>query len=183
MKSKNKIYDLGIEDIIKNKISINNNKINILEIGAYCGSSSSWIIDNYLHHDESSITIIEPFSENSTEIAPIHFKKYELFIDDIKKVLYPEKVILYKDKSITVLPELLNDKKQYDIIFINGSYLLQDIYEDIEMCWDLLKINGYLFIDKYNKSLIDEIFKSFIKNKKDSNQITLNENIIVKKLI
>lgn len=177
---KSKIYDLGIEDIIKNKISINNNKINILEIGAYCGSSSSWLIDNYLH----SITIIEPFVENSTEIAPIYFKKYELFIDDIKKVLYPDKVILYKDKSITVLPELLNDKKQYDIIFINGSYLLQDIYEDIEMCWDLLKIGGYLFIDKYNKSLIDEIFQSFIKNKKDSYQITLNENIIiVKKLI
>lgn len=166
-----------IEDIIKDK-----NIINILEIGAYKGSSTTWLIDNYLHHDESSITIIEQFS---ADISTIPLKKYELFINDIKKVLYPEKVIFYKDKSITVLPMLLNEKKQYDIILINGSYLLQDIYEDITMCWDLLKKEGYLFIDEYfdRENQMEDIFYNLTKNK-EKYQIILNgTKIIVKKLI
>jgi predicted O-methyltransferase YrrM len=157
-----------IEDIIKGK-----NTINILEIGAYEGSSTTWLINNYLHNDESSITIIEPFS---TEISIIPLKKYEIFINDIKKVLYPEKVIFYKDRSICVLPTLLKDKKQYDIIFINGSYLLQDIYEDVTLCWDLLKTNGYLFIDHLAKDI-------FEKNKNIRCEIFVDDfKTIVKKL-
>ena len=179
MISKNKIYNSEIfEDIIQNKLKTNN-KINILEIGAYDGSSSSWIIDNFKCRNES-IKVSES-QDNLNELVTKHFhKRYELFIED-DKVLYPEKIKFYNDKSICNLPSILNDKRHYDIIFINGSYLLQDIYEDIEMCWDLLASNGYLFIDEYkNKNSIDELFKSFTKKYEiiSSN----GSKIIIKKL-
>ena len=177
MISKNIFYNSEIQYIIQNKLKTDN-KINVLEIGAFNGSSSSWLIDNF-KYDNSLITIIKPSDENSSEIQTIPFKKYELFIDDNKKVLYPEKIQFYNNKSICNLPVILNDKRHYDVIFINGSHLLQDIYEDIEMCWDLLASNGYLFIDEYENS-IDEIFKSFAKNKYEI--ISNGSKIIVKKL-
>ena len=156
----NNLFNYGIKDVIQNTILNNKNIINILEIGAFEGSSTTWFIDNYLHHDLSTITVIEPFTDSELLVPS---KNYELFINNIKKVLYPEKVIFYKDRSITVLPTLLKDKKHYDIILINGSNFLQDIYEDIILCWELLKQNGYLFIDSNLMYLVKDIFDK-IKN-------------------
>ena len=60
----NNLFNYGIKDVIQNTILNNKNIINILEIGAFEGSSTTWFIDNYLHHDLSTITVIDPFTDS-----------------------------------------------------------------------------------------------------------------------
>ena len=142
-------FHVGTKYDLKQVLKVNNKKeLHFLEIGAYEGRSATWFIDNYLHHEKSSITIIDPFL-CSDVTSPVSDNTYRLFKNNIKNVSYPDKVNFFKNKSIEILPTLLADAKKYDVIFIDGSHLLKDVLEDIVISWNLLKTKGFLIMDDY----------------------------------
>ena len=132
-----------------------NNFSNVLEIGCWEGMSCVYFLEN-LNID--TITCIDPFYENSyhmfltkKQIMSLEGKnlnQYERFLNNIKLTGKTEKVNVIRDRSENVLQNL--QKSFYDFIFIDGLHSVQQIEQEINMCYPLLKINGYILFDDYD---------------------------------
>lgn len=93
-------------------------RLNVLEIGSHEGVSTTWIINNLLQYNQDSrITCIDPFLTDDLT-SPVSENTYPRFLNNVKATGHHYKVILHKDKSHTVLPLILLDLKQFDIIYI-----------------------------------------------------------------
>jgi hypothetical protein len=138
----------GIKYDIMANIDINPaDEIHILEIGAYEGKSSVWFMDTFLEHPDSSITIVDPFLYGDTT-TNVTMDTFINFNDNIVNSRYFEKAIFFQEKSCDILPSLIAQKKQFDIIFIDGSHLKKDVTRDIVLC-DFLSCR-YIILDDYN---------------------------------
>jgi predicted O-methyltransferase YrrM len=122
--------------------------LKLLEIGAFEGKSTVWLIDTYLSHEKSKIDIIDPFliSDVTTQLTN---ETFNLFQDNLKLSNYPEKFLLFMDLSSNVLPKFIAEKRCYDLIFIDGSHLRRDIIVDLVLSWKMLKVNSFLVMDDY----------------------------------
>jgi hypothetical protein len=123
-------------------------ELNLLEIGAFEGKSTVWLIDTYLNHINSSIVVVDPFFITDTT-TPVKESTFDLFTKNINKSNHSSKVKFYKELSETTLPILLCEKKKFDLIFIDGSHLKKDIILDLIMSWKMLNLGGYLVMDDY----------------------------------
>ena len=136
----------------------------MLEIGAFEGRSTTYFIDNYLFHKNSTIETVDPF-DTKDPTTPLTNYTYNIFLKNIKNSRYPEKSYLHKEYSKDILPVLLTQKKQYDLITIDGSHLIQDVLFDAVNCFYLTKVGGYMFFDDYGagdpKKAIDAFVRCF----------------------
>lgn len=123
----------------------------ILEIGAYEGKSSVWLMETYMKNEESNITIIDPFFETD-KTTPVESDTIDRFLYNTKKTGNSDKITFFKDISLNVLPKLVSQRKKYSIIFIDGSHLSRDIIIDITLGWTMLKSDGYMILDDYNNT-------------------------------
>lgn len=120
-----------ITHIIK---SIQSSNIECLEIGMAFGTSAAYILLN----DNTKLTSIDPFQ--TTQWASNGLKL-------LQQMNINKRHKLIEKKSYIALPELLEKKKKYDFIFIDGWHtfdytLLDFFYSDL-----LLNIGGYIVID------------------------------------
>lgn len=140
----------GIKYDFDANVKLDKNKpLNILEIGAFEGKSTVWLIDTYLSHLKSRITVVDPYLTTDTTTNVID-KTFDLFKKNIKLSKYPSKVNFIRDLSINVLPHLLIDNEKFDLIFIDGSHLRRDVIVDLVMSWKLVKPKGFIVMDDYN---------------------------------
>lgn len=122
-------------------------KINILEIGCFEGRSSTWLIDNYLHHPDSRITLIDPHSVSDIT-SPVKVETYDIFQNNIKNSKYPDKVTYHRATLINMIGELLKQEK-FDFIYIDGSHLAADVFLDCALSHQLIKSGGQIWFDDY----------------------------------
>jgi predicted O-methyltransferase YrrM len=109
-----------------------------LEIGVAEGRSLLWVLDWALTHPTSRATGIDPFMAAGHE---------ERLRENLEKSSGPEKVELIKGFSRDVLPEL--EPESYDIIYIDGSHLADDVLLDAVYTWRLLRKGGLVIHDDY----------------------------------
>jgi len=122
------------------------NELHILEIGTHEGRSAIWMLDNLCYHTNSTFTSIDPYlAEDVT--SPVSNQTYENFLHNISLCLNKTKFIQYKDLSCNILPTLLEEKRLYDIIYIDGSHLMEDVLYDLKMSDSLLKSGGVILLD------------------------------------
>jgi predicted O-methyltransferase YrrM len=144
-------------------------EIHILEIGSFEGKSSVWFIENLLNNKNSTISCIDPWvtydqkndSLNSynKDISKkdlsnltdgyIFSDEYETFVKNINETERSPQVNIMKGFSDVLLPNLISNKKQYDIIFIDGNHTAPYVLSDAIMSWKLLKVNGIMIFDDY----------------------------------
>jgi predicted O-methyltransferase YrrM len=130
--------------IITSNIDIKN-KINILEIGAYEGASTTYFADNLLDHEESKLVSVDPFLlEDST--TPMKSNTEELFLYNISQSKNSKKIMKYKLLSKDFYR--INQDK-YDFIYIDGSHLIEDVKLDFINCLEITKPNGIIWMDDY----------------------------------
>lgn len=120
----------------------------ILEIGAYEGAGTTFYIDNYLDHPQSSITSIDPF-DPSDVTSPVHNDTYIRFLTNIIASKYPHKSKVHKDYSRNILPLLMIGTQKFDFISVDGGHLAEDVLVDAVLSFHLLKPNGLIFFDDY----------------------------------
>lgn len=122
------------------------NELHILEIGTHEGRSAIWMLDNLCYHPNSTFTSIDPYlAEDIT--SPVSNQTYENFLHNISLCLNKIKFVQYKDLSCNILPTLLEEKRLYDIIYIDGSHLMEDVLYDLKMSDSLLKSGGVILLD------------------------------------
>ena len=122
------------------------NELHIMEIGTHEGRSAIWMLDNLCYHPNSTFTSIDPYlAEDVT--SPVSNQTYENFLHNISLCLNKTKFVQYKDLSCNILPTLLEEKRLYDIIYIDGSHLMEDVLYDLKMSDSLLKSGGVILLD------------------------------------
>ena len=148
-------------EVIFSSISLGKNKlpIDILEIGTFDGLNSLLLSNLFPNSNIDTIDLPE------TEDDFINFYNRK---ENISKFIQDRNIILSKNKNINFFSlnslKLLNYKKKYDLIWIDGAHGYPVVCIDIINSLHILKENGLILCDdvhiKLNQSNSDKMYSS-----------------------
>jgi len=143
----------------------NKEALKFLEVGSCEGQSTNWFIETFLGQKDSMITCIDPFYQGHfyDEPHPELREKiegvtvYDLFKNNVLDCNI-NKVLFFRGKSSVGLKLLKN--RYYDFVYIDGNHKKENVAEDCNLAWPLLKENGLILFDDYEfdevKNSVDE---------------------------
>lgn len=119
--------------------------LKFLQIGAFVGDASVWLLSEILTDPTSTLTDIDTWEgSDERDHENINWQNaYEHYLSRIAKY---DNVLAIKSKSEHALPNL---KYEYDFIYIDGDHTAKVVSDDAEGAWKLLKPNGILAFDDY----------------------------------
>jgi hypothetical protein len=122
--------------------------VNFLQIGAYTGDASRWLVDHVLTHPESTLTDVDTW-QGSDEQA-----HHQLDWSDVEEV-YTRRVAneiesgkVRKIKS-TSAEYFANHDDMYDFIYVDGDHTGIGVLADGMDAYDCLNVGGILAFDDY----------------------------------
>jgi predicted O-methyltransferase YrrM len=120
--------------------------INFLQLGAYTGDATVWLMDNIITHESSTLTDVDTW-EGSDEEAhhKIDFNEVFNFYRDRTSVYNP-RLRWFKGKTLDFLR---GDESKYDFIYVDADHTAVGVLLDAELAWDLLKTGGIMAFDDY----------------------------------
>lgn len=130
------------------------NTITALEIGCYEGLSTVFITDNLLHHPDSTLTCVDPFTSiNDNDHASVLDRastdvtvQESNFLFNISSCSHPAKIRFSRTVSDIFLK---GHNTRYDLIYLDGNHTPDQIKKDIPNCFRCLKSSGILWMDDY----------------------------------
>ena len=148
-------------EVIFSSLSYSKNKsfTDILEIGTFDGFNSLLLSNLFPNSNIDTIDL----SETDDDFVNFYNRK-----DNINKFIQDRNIILSKNKNINFSPlnslKLLNYKKKYDLIWIDGAHGYPLVCIDIINSLHILKENGLILCDdvylKLNQSNSDIMYSS-----------------------
>lgn len=126
----------------------------LLEIGAYEGRSTVWLVENMLEDGGTIVSIDTWEGGEEHKAAGENMQSVEdrfnhntglLSAREQTRRRYISKV---KDTSYHALAGLV-DFPQFDFVYIDGSHVAKDVLTDACMAWPLLKTHGIMVFDDY----------------------------------
>ena len=140
-----KPYDFGRDAFTQNilvwekilKPYKNKPNLRYLEVGTFEGRSVIWMLENILTEPSAKATTIDIFD------GPFKNK----YFANIKLTGVSDKVTTITNYSQLALRDLAFES--FDIIYIDGSHVGNDVLEDAVLSWRLLKTGGLLIFDDY----------------------------------
>ena len=174
-------------EVIFSSLSLSKNKsfTDILEIGTFDGFNSLLLSNLFPNSNIDTIDL----SETDDDFINYYNRK-----DNISKFIQDRNIILSKNKNINFFPlnslKLLNYKKKYDLIWIDGAHGYPVVCIDIINSLHNLKENGLILCDdvhvRLNQSYSDTMYSS-IATYETLNQLKkqnlINFRLIYKRLI
>lgn len=131
--------------------------VRFLEIGAFEGRATCWLLENILTADTARIVVIDTF-EGSME-SDAHLADTEnlarRFWDNIEEYT-KNKVYALIGESQFILRNLPMKEERYDFIYVDGSHIAKDVLQDIVLAWPLLKQGGIFIMDDYNWTFYED---------------------------
>jgi|UniRef100_A0A6C0LWG4 predicted O-methyltransferase YrrM len=166
-----------------NKFVDRTNDINILEIGSYEGLSSVFFADNFLEREMSSLTCVDPFLRISNNDHAEYLKNNQEknFDINITRCDNSEKIKVFK---ITSDEFFANNRKKFNLIYIDGCHEPEFISRDIENGFKCLEENGIMWMNDYGKSIIavkKEMNKFLIKHRGEYETIHQGYQLAIQK--
>jgi predicted O-methyltransferase YrrM len=122
--------------------------IKCLQIGAYTGDASVWMLANILSHPESKLVDVDTW-QGSEEPVHYEFNWYtvEALYDEKTKYGQEErKIIKYKGTSDSFF---VNNREKYDFIYIDGDHTAYGVMKDAVAAYECLNVGGILAFDDY----------------------------------
>jgi predicted O-methyltransferase YrrM len=119
--------------------------LKFLQIGAYTGDASEWLLSTILTDPTSTLTDVDTWQgSDEREHKAMDFNEvYDLYLKRMDKY---ENIMSIKGDSSYVLPAL---REQYDFIYVDGDHTEKAVYRDANNAWALLKTEGILAFDDY----------------------------------
>ncbi len=131
----------------------NFNNFNYLEIGAYEGCSAIYIANRFKGSKVFCVDIWERVKEEYSE--SINFKNIEENFDkNSKNYLNIFKIKKNSDEFFK------NNDLTFDIIYVDGHHLADQVYKDAINSWNALNNSGILIFDDYIWKNYDDIKKN-----------------------
>ncbi len=129
--------------------------LHFLEVGSWEGRSTCWFLEKILTHTSAKITCIDTFQgEDYLNLEQNVLQNVEDRFDwNISQTGHRHKVQKHIGRSQDVLRTL--PLYTYDLIYIDGSHLALDTLSDAVIGWDLIKKEGLVIFDDYDKFFPD----------------------------
>lgn len=122
-------------------------KMRALQIGAYTGDASAWLLENVLTHKDSKLFDVDTWKGSNEELhKDFDWADVEKTYDE-KVAQYGDKVVKNKMLSIDFL--INNTPPKYDFIYIDGDHTALGTFLDAMLSWVWLKPNGIIAFDDY----------------------------------
>lgn len=118
--------------------------INVLEIGAWEGRATCWMLNNI---PMAKVTCIDTFAPGNEVSSDAVSAAEALFNANTKE--YGDRCRKVKGESGRELCVLVWSKDEYDFIYIDGSHMAPDVLTDAVLAWRILKPGGILIFDDY----------------------------------
>lgn len=122
-------------------------QLSILEIGSFIGGSAVRFM-NLL--PKATILCVDPFTGDlhggvgyNGEVETIESRF------DTAVAPFGARVHKLKSASVTALYTLIEKQEMFDIIYIDGSHVRDDILVDSLLAWKILKVGGLIMWDDY----------------------------------
>ena len=137
-------------EVIFSSLSLSKNKsiTDILEIGTFDGFNALLLSNLFPNSNIDTIDL----PENDDDFINFYNRK-----DNISKFIQDKNIILSKNKNINFFPlnslKLLNHKKKYDLIWIDGAHGYPMVCIDIINSLHILKENGLILCDDVHLNL------------------------------
>lgn len=127
-------------------------KVNALQIGAYTGDASLWMVENVLNHPESRLFDVDTWL--GSDEAP--HKEFDW--SEVEEV-YQEKIADYI-KSGKIIPKkmtskefLIKNDEKFDFVYIDGNHEAYAVLEDFILAWDHMNPGCIIAFDDYTWGL------------------------------
>jgi len=151
-----------------------NKNVNILEIGLAHGTSGM-IINNALNKftkipkNKLTYTVIDPNQKTQWKgIGLYNLKKLNTDENIEKKFIF--------DYSTPVMKSLIQEKKRYNLIFVDGAHDFETVLNDCIYGDKLLKRNGIIVHDDCLHEGVSRAIKKYYDNNPNYKRIQLQEN-------
>lgn len=121
--------------------------VRILEIGSWEGRSTLFLLTYF---PQGHVTAVDPWSGNEEHQEDVAWDLQGLEIRFDKNVSpLAARLIKRKGLSSHILPELLDQEQKFDIIYVDGSHVAEDVLTDAINSWRLLNDGGLLIFDDF----------------------------------
>ena len=126
-------------------------RMNFLEIGAYEGTATAWIVENMME-DGGKIISIDTWEGGEEHVNGEMTGAHGRFIHNMELLMekHPARsVVAYMGTSIKHLSWLIDNHDPFDFVYIDGSHIAKDVLTDACMAWPLLRKDGIMVFDDY----------------------------------
>ena len=160
--------------------------INILEIGTYEGGCAIYFL-KYLK--KSSLQVVDTWSgefSKGTLDKNINFNTVENNFD-YNTVNFKSRIKKYKGSSQDFFNQRKKDDENFDLIFVDGSHHYNDVINDANESWLVLKKGGIMIFDDFlwdafaENSPIRAINEFYQKNKNEIKLHFIYHQLIIEK--
>lgn len=130
------IQDTGLPDL------------NYLQLGAYTGDASVWLLENILTGQGSRLTDVDTWQgSDEEEHKSMDFNDvYETYKKKLEP--YQERLLALRTDTVTSLINDLNYQgNEYDFIYVDADHTTVGVLLDAELGWRLLKSGGIMAFD------------------------------------
>jgi predicted O-methyltransferase YrrM len=124
-----------------------------LEVGfAFGGSALTFASAHQAagHHDGPRHVAIDPFQKTVWDNVGLNL---------LKEAQLSEFVVLHESLSSSALPQLLDGDLRFDMIYIDGSHLFEDVFVDFYYCLRLLNPEGILLFDDSTDAHVAKVLR------------------------
>lgn len=120
--------------------------IDFLQVGAYTGDASEWMLDNILTDQTSWLTDVDTWFGSEEEAhKDFDWNELEHFYDS--RMAAYKNVCKIKSNSEDFLKNAQHS--HYDFIYIDGDHTARGVYSDANLSWNSLKPYGIMAFDDY----------------------------------
>jgi predicted O-methyltransferase YrrM len=140
---------LNIIEYFNFKNKNNNEKVQILEIGAYTGISLINIVKLIPNSIGYGLDKWSNYNELNNVMYINELEIEKSFYSNIIKEKLDNRIFGIKSNSTSKLIDFIKNDIKFDFIYIDGSHLLLECYSDLTLSWQILKNGGILVIDDF----------------------------------
>lgn len=124
--------------------------LKVLEVGAFEGRSVIFFME-YLPN--AQIVCIDTFEggEEHRDVNSPHYADMQKVEQRFDKNVAPygDRVEKLKGASIEMLLKLREEKRTFDVVYIDGDHHASAVFLDARMAWDLMSEDGIMILDDY----------------------------------
>ena len=123
--------------------------IDFLQIGAYTGDATEWMMENIITHETSWLTDVDTWCGSDENIhKTFNWQDVESYYDE--RVSKYKNICKIKGYSSDFLQNA--EDEHYDFIYVDGDHRAEEVYKDATFGWRCLKKGGIMAFDDYTWS-------------------------------
>ncbi|WP_238159303.1 class I SAM-dependent methyltransferase [Mycobacterium sp. MFM001] len=130
------------------KIFARTDPIRILEIGSWEGRSTLFLLTYFTKGQLTAVDTWAGSTEGYKYDATQDLHDLEARFDS-NLAPCAERLTKRKGSSLHVLPQLIDEKQEFDLIYVDGSHHADDVLTDAINSWRLLKEGGVIIFDDF----------------------------------